>query len=258
MFLIDSHCHIHDERFPIDTTEVINSATRNQVHAAVCIGVDGQNSELAVKFAKEQSRQDFELYANVGFHPHEAKFLDSAELEKLRQLAKNQKVIAIGEIGLDYHYMHSSKQQQIAALESQIDLAIQLSLPISFHIREAYDDFWAVFDNFSHHKIRGVAHSFSDSSHNLEKALSRGLMIGVNGISTFVRQAKDLEMFSQIPLERTILETDAPFLAPKNHRGRTSHPGMIKDIAEDLAQKRGLQLEDIASLTTANFKDLYL
>ena len=161
----------------------------------------------------------------------------------------------IGEIGLDYYYTHSPKQTQLAALRAQLDVAVKYDLPVIFHVREAFDDFWPVFDSYEG-KIRGVLHSFTDTKDNLQKALDRGLYIGVNGISTFTKDEAQRQMFDAIPLDRLLFETDAPFLTPHPFRGKVNEPALVRNVAEYHAQRRQLSLEAIALQTTKNAQAL--
>jgi len=167
----------------------------------------------------------------------------------------SDKLVAIGEIGLDYFYMHSPRLVQIKALEQQLDLALKHNLPIIFHVREAFEDFWAIFDNF--HGLRGELHSFTDSQIHMEEGLKRGLYIGANGISTFTKDEKQRAMFAAIPATKLLLETDAPFLTPVPFRGRVNEPAFVRNVAEHHAKIRGLSLEDIATITTANATALF-
>lgn len=262
MKIIDSHCHIHDEDFPIEMSEVFDLMRENSVEKAICVGVDLKNSRRAVEFCElaGNSAQNIQLFATVGIHPHEA---EKVNLEKdfleLRALAKSPKVVAIGEIGLDYFYENSPREIQQKMLFEQLKIAHELNLPVAFHVRGAFDDFWRVLNDFENQfgKIRGVLHSFTDTSENLQKALAHGFFIGVNGISTFVKKPEELEMFAQIPLEKMLLETDAPFLAPKGKRGKKNQPAWTKLVAEDLAEKRGISLEKIAEITSKNTEELF-
>ncbi len=257
MLLIDSHSHIHDADFPFTKEEVFEQALAENVKKIVCIGVSEDDSEVAVKFAENNSGDEIEIFACVGVHPHEAKDF-SGDLAHLEKLTQHKPVLGIGEIGLDYHYNNSSQEDQIAVLRAQIQLAIKLDLPIAFHVRDAYDDFWRIFDEENKGgKIRGILHSFTDSMENLEKALARNLYIGVNGISTFAKNPHEIEMFNAIPLNRILIETDAPFLAPTGKRGRPNQPAWVSLIAQDLAAKRELSVEEIATITNQNFADLF-
>ena len=187
--------------------------------------------------------------ASRGFSGQSGNVPSSGKLSELRKL------VAIGEIGLDYFYTHSPRDVQILALEAQIDLALRHNLPIIFHVREAFDDFWPIFDNF--HGIRGELHSFTDSAQSLEEGLKRGLYIGVNGISTFTKDSAQQEMFTSVPLDKMLLETDAPFLTPVPFRGKVNEPAFVEVIAEHHARIRGLSVAEIAEATTANAHALF-
>ncbi|MDO4871934.1 MAG: TatD family hydrolase [bacterium] len=258
MQIIDSHCHIHDPDFPLEMVEVFENMQNAEISKAICIGVDLENSRQAVKFAERYSGE-IELFAAVGVHPHEAAKHDLAQtIAELEKLAQSPKVVAIGEIGLDYFYQNSPAAVQQDFLRAQLKLAQKLDLPVSFHVREAFDDFWPIFDEVAQNgKIRGVLHSFTDSRKNLQKGLERGLSIGINGISTFAKKPEELAMFAEIPLEKTLLETDAPFLAPKSKRGKPNQPAFVRLVAEDLAKKREKSLAEIAEITSQNTENLF-
>ena len=244
---IDTHCHIH-EAYELPVDEVLARATEAEVTRLLCVGTSEESSRLAIAFTQSGR---YAAYAAVGVHPHDTKngHADIAEL------AQNDRVVAIGEVGLDYFYTHSDKQTQIAALKAQLRVATDNNLPVIFHVREAFDDFWPIFDSFE--GLRGVLHSFTDSAENLQKALDRGLYIGVNGISTFTKDEDQQAMFDAIPLESLVLETDAPFLTPKPYRGKINEPAYVRIIAEHLAARRGLSLEEIAQATTHNATALF-
>lgn len=258
MKIIDSHCHIHDQNFPIPCTEVFKNMKTAGILKAICIGENLENSKIAAKFAAENS-DEIELFSAIGVHPNEAGKYNPKELIlELEQLSKSPKVVAIGEIGLDYFYENSDREAQKIILRAQLELAQKLNLPVSFHVRNAFEDFWPIFDEVSRNgKIRGVLHSFTDSKEKLKQALRRDLFIGVNGISTFVKKPKELEMFDQIPLSKILIETDAPFLAPKGERGKPNQPAFSKLIVEDLAKKRGISTEEIAKITSENSENLF-
>ena len=245
--LVDTHCHIHESyELPID--EVLQRAGNTGVSQYLCVGTSEESSRLALEFANNH----LESYAAIGVHPHES----NRGYGKIATLAVNaSKLVAIGEIGLDYFYTHSSKEVQIQALKTQIEVALAHNLPIIFHVREAFDDFWPIFDTYE--GIRGVLHSFTDSAENLEKAIQRGLYIGVNGISTFTKDEGQKATFDSVPLDRLLFETDAPFLTPAPLRGKVNEPAYVKIVAEYHANRRGLSLEEIATATTANARTLF-
>lgn len=247
MFLVDTHCHIHDANYPLDIGDTISRAHAAGVGQMICVGTSVQSSKDALEFANQHES----IYASIGVHPHDTK----DGLEGLSELASRPHLVAVGEIGLDYFYTHSPREVQIKALEGQINLALQHNLPIIFHVRDAFDDFWPIFDNFQ--GLRGVLHSFTDSHKNMEEGLKRGLFIGVNGISTFTKSQPQQQMFASIPLEKMLLETDAPFLTPVPLRGKVNEPAFVRKVAEFHATARNISLEEIAIKTTANARALF-
>jgi len=245
--LIDTHCHIH-ESYELPLDEVLLRASEAGVDEYICVGTSEESSRLAIAFAEEHP----EAYAAIGVHPHDTKDGYSA----INNLAgTSSKIVAVGEVGLDYFYTHSPREVQMEALEAQIQVALAYNLPMIFHVREAFDDFWPIFDKYP--GIRGELHSFTDSSENLQKALKRGLYIGVNGISTFTKDEVQKKTFDSIPLDRLLLETDAPFLTPAPLRGKVNEPAYVKLVAEYHADRRGISLEEISDATTANARTLF-
>lgn len=265
--LVDTHCHIHaakDGRADFtakkwhdagvtDPDEVIKSAKDSGVSRLICVGTDLADSQDAVEFVK--SREN--CWAAIGTHPHEAKvFLsEHKDLSAFEEIADQPKVVAVGEVGLDYYYEHSPRAEQVRLLEMFVELAIKRDLPLIFHVREAFDDFWPVLNNFK--GVRGVFHSYTDSMKNLDKALADGFFIGLNGIMTFTKDEAQLEMAKKVPLDRLVVETDAPYLAPKPHRGKVCKPEYVKITAEFLAELRGENFEDFAISTSQNAAKLF-
>jgi TatD DNase family protein len=247
--LIDTHCHIHDSEFYPDSREDVY---RQSIEAGVimlCVGTDERSSREAIEFANAHDN----TYAIIGVHPHEAKE-GWGEIETMLN-EKSDKIVGIGEIGLDYFYTHSSKEQQQVALRAQLALAVKYNLPVSFHVREAFDDFWPIFDEFE--GIRGVLHSFTDGAHNFKEARKRGLYIGINGISTFTKDEQQQQLFATIPLEAIVLETDAPFLTPTPLRGKVNVPAYVGRVAEHQAMLKQVSLDEIIRKTTENATVLF-
>lgn len=270
MQFVDTHCHIQSaglgagERSTrelwakdpdLSREQIVANAQAVDVTRLLVVGCDMSDSQLAIDFVQTQPQ----AWASIGIHPHEAgKTLDDPNiLPAFAVLATEPKVKAIGECGLDYFYEHSPREAQIAVLKFQLELAVQHSLPVVFHVREAFDDFWPIFDSFPAGSIRGVLHSYTDSSKNLQKAVERGLYFGVNGIATFAKQPEQLAMYRAIPLDRLVLETDAPFLTPVPFRGKINEPKQIRTIAEFLVELRGESLPTIADATTRNARNLF-
>lgn len=250
MELIDTHCHIHDAKFYTSEqqAEVYEIARRASV-GMICVGTDQADSHAAVRFAAEHEG----AWAVVGVHPHDAK----DGVDDIGKLLSESPagVVGIGEIGLDYYYDHSPREVQIMALEQQLQWAMDYDLPISFHVREAFDDFWPIFDNF--HNLRGVLHSFTDTQASVERAFERGLYIGINGISTFTKVPEQKAMYAGLQLSRILLETDAPFLTPAPHRGKVNMPSYVKGVAEYLATLYNVPYIEVATATTANARRLF-
>ena len=245
---VDTHCHIHDPAYPLPIDDTLQRAREAGVTHYICVGTGEQDSRDAIAFSEQYDTS----YASVGVHPHDTK--DGwGVIETLA--GTSDKIVAVGEIGLDYFYTNSPKEVQLQALEEQIMVALKHDLPIIFHVREAFDDFWPIFD--AHPGIRGVLHSFTDSEENMRKALDRGLYIGVNGISTFTKDPVQQAMFDAIPLENMVLETDAPFLTPHPFRGKVNQPTFVRTIAEYHAMRRGVSVEQIAEATTTNARALF-
>ena len=250
---VDTHCHIHEADYPLDRSQTLKNAYDAGVYKMICVGTSEQSSADAISFAEQNSG----VYASIGVHPHDTK----DGYGKITELAaqKSPKLVAVGEIGLDYYYNHSPREVQIAALESQIQTALDYDLPIIFHVRDAFSDFWPVFDNFqtSGRHIRGVLHSFTDTQANADKAFERGLFIGVNGISTFTKDAAQQQLFTSLPLDKILLETDAPFLTPRPYRGTINQPAFVSEVAKHHAALRGISLESVATATTATANTLF-
>ena len=255
MILVDTHCHVHDRDYGLTPAEILDHAHANRVDKMITIGTSPQNTLLAQTFCAEHPEVSF----TFGYHPHEYPNPDlSAPVAVRREvedfvranpaLFADSKLVAIGEIGLDYHYVPYNRDIQLALFEAMLQVAQDHQLPVSFHVREAFADFWPIFDNF--HLPTSVLHSFSDSATELEQGLKRGLYIGVNGLSTFAN-------LPHAPLERIILETDAPYLTPTPFRGTINKPGYIYNIAEWAAQNYQVTLDEIAQITTRNAEKLF-
>lgn len=264
MDLVDTHCHIHEivgssevavkwhKARVHDADKVIADAKKVDVTRLVCVGCALADSRLAIDFVQNRPG----LYASIGIHPHEAEdFLNKDSKEAFARLAAEPKVVAVGECGLDYFYNNSPKAAQEKVLRFQIELALEHDLPLIFHVREAFDDFWPILE--SYRGIRGVLHSFTDTEANMRRAVAHGLFIGVNGIATFTKDPKQLQMYKNIPLQNLLLETDAPFLTPTPYRGSICESKHVRVTLEFLAALREETLEQIAVATTQNAGQLF-
>lgn len=265
MQLIDTHCHIHEANLGLASEDMTHKmwgklgatpddmlvrADAKGVAQVICVGCTAADSKRAVDFVQNRPG----AWASIGLHPHEAKD-GKVALDGIAALAARPKVVAVGEIGLDYYYGHSEREDQIIALRFQIELALSNDLPIIFHVREAFDDFWPIFDSYK--GIRGVLHSYTDNFANFEQAMQRDLYIGVNGIMTFTKIEEQLRVAKAIPLQKLLLETDAPFLTPKPFRGTVNEPAHVGVVAEFLADLRNESIEDLANDTTRNAQTLF-
>lgn len=266
MELIDTHCHVHEvvkRLTPVhdkwvqggitDADAVLAEAKKHGVSQAICVGTSVEDSELAVEFVQDRDM----IHAAIGIHPHEAsRYADNDDaLDLFSSLAAKPKVVAVGECGLDYYYSHSPKEAQMKMLEFQLDLAKKHNLPLIFHVREAFDQFWPIFDQFP--GLRGVIHSFSSDTRDLEQILSRGLYVGLNGIMTFTKRSEQLEAAKAVPLDKLLLETDAPYLTPAPYRGTICQLQHVRVTAGFLADLRGENIETLARETTQNVRRLF-
>jgi TatD DNase family protein len=267
--LTDTHCHIHEAQDDAlgdagtrskwlsagrpDPDVMIAAARSVGVTRLICVGTTVPDSDLATDFA---ARRD-NVWSSVGIHPHETdSYLnDDAALAHFTELTTRPSVVAVGECGLDYFYKHASKQAQQQLLRFQIETALTHGLPMIFHVREAFADFWPIFDEYK--GIHGVIHSFSSDTTDLEQILSRGLYVGLNGIMTFTKQPEQLAAAKAAPLGRLLLETDAPFLTPAPQRGKVCEPKHVRVTAEFLSHLRGESLAVLAAATTRNAQTLF-
>lgn len=269
MQLFDTHCHIHESGVSGDSEdpthqrwakngnvtpeELITDAHEQDVAYLMCVGCTLADSERAIKVAQANDN----VWASIGIHPHEAQaHLDTpGALEAFAKLATSEKVTAVGECGLDYYYNNSPKEAQEKVLRFQLELAQKHNLSLIFHVRDAFDDFWPIFDEYQ--GLKGVIHSFSSDEKDLEQILRRGLYVGLNGIMTFTKDETQLAAAKAVPLDRLVLETDAPYLTPAPYRGTICKPKHVRVTAEFLADLRGESLEKLAEATTHNAHMLF-
>ncbi len=250
--LFDTHAHLDDRAFDVDREALIASLPAQGVGLVMDPGCSLASSRNAVALANGFDH----VYAAVGSHPDAADEVDDAVLEEYRALCKrNSKVKAIGEIGLDYHYEDIPRESQSKAFRAQMALAQELDLPVIVHEREAHADAMAVLDEFP--TVKGVFHCYSGSLEMARELIRRGWYIGFTGVLTFKNARKAVEVAANIPLDRLVLETDCPYMAPEPFRGKRNDPTKLSRMAERLAQIRELPLEEIQRITTENGKRLY-
>ena len=250
--LFDTHAHMDDHAFDEDRQQLLMDLPNRQISLLMNPGCSRESSYNAVKLANEF---DY-IYAAVGSHPDAADEVNEAVLEEYRTLCKlNNKVKAIGEIGLDYHYEDIPREIQKQAFRAQMALARELDLPAIVHERDAHEDGMAIVREFP--QVGGVFHCYSGSAEMARQLVELGWYIGFTGVLTFKNARKAVEVASSIPLERIVLETDCPYMAPEPFRGKRNDPGKLYRMAEKLAELRGLSVEEIHRITTENGKRLY-
>lgn len=250
--MIDSHCHLDDEQFDADRDQVIERALAAGVEAMVAIGTgDGPpDIEPAIRLAERYPC----LYATVGVHPHHASKADAATLDRLAELLAHPKVVFLGEIGLDYHYDFSPRERQHEVFIEQMRMAARAGLPIVIHTREAWDDTFALLEeHWRPHHLPGVMHCFSGGPVEAQRAIDLGFYLSFGGIVTYPKALEVQEAARAAPLERLLVETDAPYLAPVPRRGKRNEPAFVIDTALKLAELRGVAVAEIEAATTANF-----
>ena len=252
MMLFDTHAHMDDRAFDEDRAELLSVLPSQGLTLVMNPGCSLESSRNAVRLASEY---DY-IYAAVGSHPDAADEVNDAVLAEYRELCKlNPKVKAIGEIGLDYHYEDIPRQIQLKAFRAQMELARELGLPVIVHERDAHEDGMAVVRDFP--EVTGVFHCYSGSAEMARQLVDKGWYIGFTGVLTFKNARKAIEVASSIPLERIVLETDCPYMAPEPFRGRRNDPGKLYRMAEKLAEIRGLPVEEVQAITVENGRKLY-
>ena len=255
----DSHCHVTADEFAEDRAEVLDRAFADGVEGFVAIGSGygiGQNAR-AVELAARDSR----VWASVGVHPHEAKELDDAGRRALDALLDQPRVVAVGEAGLDYHYMNSSRETQREVLAEQLATARARGLPVSVHVRgdepDAFGEILDIWQSEGRGELQGVLHCYTGSLDFARRALEANFYVSFSGILTFKRDRGLRATAAALPLERLMVETDAPLLAPEGHRGRRNEPARVAQVGDVLAQVHGRSAEEVARITTRNTRALF-
>ena len=255
--LIDSHCHLDGKAFDTDRDAVLAAAREAGVEAFLTIGTGDGPPDLAAAVRLADAYHD--VYATVGVHPHDAAKARPGYLDELRRLAGHAKVLALGEIGLDYHYDFSPRETQRRVFVEQMALAEELAVPIIIHTREAWDDTLKLLGtHWAPTGLGGVMHCFSGDAKQARAALEMGFHISFAGMVTFRRSDELRETAAGVPLERLLVETDCPYLTPEPHRKiRRNEPRFVVETAKRLAETRGEEFETLAVATTANFRRLF-
>ncbi len=255
MSVPDSHCHLADPRLNIDVEGVIARAREAGVGPLISVGAIGsiESDRLTVAIAE----RDPEVYAVVGVHPHNASDCDAARIDELRALARSRRVVAIGESGLDFHYMHSPAPVQEEALRRHLELAATLGKPIVSHCRDAEDRVIAIVRETGGPPSGGVIHCFTGDAEAARRFLELGFHISFSGILTFRNAAKIREAAAIVPIDRLMVETDAPYLAPEPYRGKRNEPVFVTRTLEVLARLRGVEASALGAQLVANVQRLF-
>ncbi len=251
--LVDSHCHLNYPEFNTDFPEILKRAEENgvKIMQTICTRISEFPSIL------ELAEKHHNIYCSVGIHPHEAD-KESVTKEELVNYTKNPKVIGIGETGLDYFYEHSARDAQKKSFITHITAARETGVPIIIHSRDADDDMAEILETeMKKGKFTGLLHCFTSSKELAEKAIKLGLYISISGIVTFKKAESLHEVVKWLPLEKMLVETDAPYLAPAPHRGKRNEPAFTKHTADFIANLKGVSYKEIADITTKNFFDLF-
>jgi TatD DNase family protein len=245
--MIDTHCHLHDKRFDDDRAAAIARAREAGVGRMISVGCDVEDSRRALATARE-----YDLFASAGVHPHEAEDVAPDYLHVLGEFARDDRVVAIGETGLDYYYNHSPRDDQIRVLREQIGLARETKLPLIFHQRDAFDDFLGVLrDDFS--GLRGVVHCFTGDAAQAETLVREfDLKLGIGGVLTFKTAQSLRDAVVRVGLDAVVLETDAPYLAPVPMRGKRNEPAFVPYVARTLSELFGVDLAEVEEITGRN------
>ena len=252
--LIDTHCHLNDEKLLCNADRIVASFKDDGLESAICVGYDMPSSECAVTLAEKFE----EIYAAVGVHPHDADTLDDEACQRILELAKHKKVVAIGEIGLDYYYDLSEREVQKSAFAKQIELANQAELPIALHVRDAYEDTRKIlFDMKGYIKNGLLLHCYSGSREYVKIFDKLDAYYAFGGAITFKNAKHNLESLAVVPKGRLLLETDCPYMTPVPFRGKTNEPKYVSLVAQKAAQVLGMSVEEIEEITTQNAKRLF-
>jgi len=254
---VDSHAHIDGPEFDADRADVLQRAREANVHAILNVGTGDPHSG-ALERAVVLASQSEDVYAAVGTHPHDARLYNQQAEEKIRELVENSRVIAWGEIGLDFHYDNSPRDVQVEVFRRQLRAARELNVPVIVHTREAEAETSdALRAEWFGSGLPGVMHCFSGSQWLAAEAIALGMLISFSGILTF-KKADDLRAIArQVPLDQLLIETDCPYLTPVPYRGKRNEPAYVVEVARCLAELRGISLNEIGNITTANFARVF-
>ena len=250
--LIDTHAHLDFDRFDEDRAEVIQNAYDTGIKKIINVGADMESSRNSVQLAEDY---DF-IYASVGMHPHDAEDFTEDSYQELKELAQRDEVIAIGEIGLDYHYDNSPRQRQQEVFKEQLKLAKELDLPVIIHSRDAKEDSLRILKEYAA-DLTGVMHCYGYDLPTAKEVFDLDFYVSFGGLITFNGTTSIRKMVKKLPIEKILLETDAPYLTPEPHRGQRNESKYVQEIAEKMAEIKDLSVSEVADITTTNAEQLF-
>lgn len=252
--LIDTHVHLNADQYEGEVDDVITHAKENGVEKFVVIGFDRKTIQRTMDLIEEYD----EVYGVIGWHPVDAIDCTDEDLEWIESLASHEKIVAIGEIGLDYHWDKSPKDVQETVFIKQIELAKRVNLPIVIHNRDAEEDAIRILEENDAKTVGGIMHSFHNGTdEQIDRVLDMGFYVSLAGVITFKNAKRPKEVAQYVPLNRLVVETDAPYLTPHPYRGKRNEPKLVRLVAEELAELRGISIEEVEKATTENAKRIY-
>lgn len=252
MKIVDSHCHLDDEKFDGDLDEIIDLFEENNLDFVVDPASDLNSSKKIIEIIENSPS----VYGAVGIHPHEVEDVSDNDLEEIYKMSFNPKVVAIGEIGLDYYYDNSPREKQKEIFRKQLEIAKKRKLPVIVHTRESMGDTYDILSEFKGEVI-GVMHSYTGSYEMAKRFMDLGYYISISGVVTFKNAINVKEMVKKIPLDRIMVETDSPYLTPEPNRGRRNEPKYVKFVAEKVAQLKEIETNDLIYQANSNARNLF-
>lgn len=251
--LIDSHTHLDDERFDEDREKIIADFEKDGLELVVNIGADLQSSIRTVALTEKYEK----IYGTVGIHPHDAKDMDDATFEIIKSFTGREKIVAIGEIGLDYYYDNSPRDVQRHCFKRQLELAKEVNLPVVIHSRDASQETFDIIKEAYDGKLTGVIHCYSGSVEMAKEYVKLGFYLGIGGTVTFKNARVVKDVAREIPMDHIVIETDSPYLAPEPNRGKRNESAYVRYVAAEIAELKGISYEEVVRISNQNAKKLY-
>lgn len=252
MKIVDSHCHIDDERFDSDREELISLFEENEIDFLIDPASDVNSGRKILELVKKYDK----VYGAVGIHPHEVEGITQKQLDEIYEMSFAKKIVAIGEIGLDYYYDNSPKDKQKEIFRKQMEIAKKRKLPVIIHTRDAMGDTYDILSEFRGEVI-GVMHCYTGSLEMAKRFMELGYYISISGAVTFKNAVNVREMAKEIPLDNLLVETDSPYLTPEPHRGKRNEPKFVRLVAEKIAELKNMEVNDLIYNTNSNARNLF-